>query len=149
MSILVHRSPAMFAVDTEVVGVTRQGYLPHGPDKTAWPFTMQGGDSILCPAPATRRSRGVPLPSPGDDRPSPRHTHHPLTAGVSARKNLELRRRLQAGYFAGAVSLTGVPSTLLLSPCLLASFKSWSITPARRSCSIRISCAFFCSAKSL
>ena len=28
-------------------------------------------------------------------------------------------------YFAGAVSLAGVPSTLLGSPCLLASFKSW------------------------
>jgi hypothetical protein len=68
MSILVHRSPAMFAVDTEVVEVTRRGYLPNGPDKTAWPFTMQGGDSILCPAPATRRSRGVPLPSPGVGR---------------------------------------------------------------------------------
>ena len=30
-------------------------------------------------------------------------------------------------YFAGAASLTGVPSTLLFSPCLLASFKSMTI----------------------
>jgi hypothetical protein len=52
-------------------------------------------------------------------------------------------------YFTGAVSLAGVPSTLLGSPCLLASFKSWWITPARRSCSIRVYCAFFCSAKNL
>ena len=28
-------------------------------------------------------------------------------------------------YFAGAVSLAGVPSALPGSPCLLASFKSW------------------------
>ncbi len=28
------------AVDTEVVEVTRQGYLPNGHDKTAWPFTI-------------------------------------------------------------------------------------------------------------
>src|SRR6516164_33907 len=39
-----------------------------------------------------------------------------------------------AGYFAGATSLTGVPSDLVFSPGLLAAFKSRSISPARRAC---------------
>jgi len=34
------------------------------------------------------------------------------------------QQQLQAGYFAGATSWTGVPSTLVFSPCLLASFRS-------------------------
>ena len=38
-----------------------------------------------------------------------------------------------AGYFAGATSLTGVPSALVFSPGLLAVFRSRSISPARRS----------------
>src|SRR5262249_5663230 len=38
-----------------------------------------------------------------------------------------------AGYFAGATSLTGVPSALVFSPGLLAAFRSRSISPARRS----------------
>src|SRR6516225_8970828 len=47
------------------------------------------------------------------------------------------------GYFAGATSLTGVPSALVFSPCLLASSRSRSISPARRSCTTRVSSAFF------
>src|SRR5262249_32628852 len=50
-------------------------------------------------------------------------------------------------YFAGAASLA--VSSAVFSPCLLASFRSRSMTPARRSCLIRVSCAFFCSAKNL
>src|SRR6266700_1851314 len=54
-----------------------------------------------------------------------------------------------AGYFAGATSLTGVPSALVFSPGLLASFRSRSISPARRSCMTRVSSAFFRSSKIL
>src|SRR5262249_30916223 len=53
------------------------------------------------------------------------------------------------GYFAGATSLTGVPSALVFSPCLLASSRSRSISPARRSCTPRVSSAFFRSSKIL
>src|SRR5262249_22124952 len=53
------------------------------------------------------------------------------------------------GYFAGATSLTGVSSALVFSPCLLASSRSRSISPARRSCTTRVSSAFFRSSKIL
>jgi hypothetical protein len=51
------------------------------------------------------------------------------------------------GYFAGMTSCTVVPSVFVSSPCLLASFRSWSMTPARCSCLLRASCAFLCAAK--
>ena len=48
-----------------------------------------------------------------------------------------------AGYFAGATSLTGVFSASVFSPCLFAAFRSRAMRPARRSCTTRVSSAFF------
>jgi hypothetical protein len=66
-----------------------------------------------------------------------RGIHH-----IAERTPLE-RDCSQAGYFAGATSLTGVPSASVFSPCLLAAFRSRSIRPARRSCTICVSSASF------
>src|SRR5262249_35628881 len=46
-------------------------------------------------------------------------------------------------YFTGAASLSVDPSTLILSPCLLASFKRLSMTTARCSCLTLVSRDFF------
>src|SRR6516164_9452107 len=54
-----------------------------------------------------------------------------------------------AGYFAGATSLTGVPSDLVFSPGLLAAFKSRSISPARRACQRQRSRAYMVDLMSL
>src|SRR5215831_7020237 len=56
---------------------------------------------------------------------------------------------LQAGYFAGAVSLTGVPSALVFSLCLFAPSRRRSIRPSRRSCATFVPSAFFLSSKIL
>ena len=72
--------------------------------------------------------------------PEPCGQLHRISTLSLPRANRQDRRT--AVYFAGAVSLTGIPSTLAFSPCLLASFRSLSMTSACCSFLIPVSCAF-------
>src|SRR6266446_127543 len=82
---------------------------------------------------------GRVVPSVPDTRPFSRRQLYPINQEESpAGAGL-----LQAGYFAGATSLTGIPSALVFSPGLLAAFRSRLIRPARRSCTTCVSSAFW------